>query len=167
MHRSKQFIVASAVLLGLSVTAFAQNEPRDRGRSNPVKAATEALSLTEEQVDQIGELRRERPPRGQNGEELRTWFEERRAKVQAVLTEDQKKKIAELEAARDTMQALAGAAMLGLTEVPLGNRGFAQGRGRNPRGGRNFDTRGRRAQFSGRNRRDSRRGPDRKRRRGR
>ena len=153
MHRTKCFIIICA-LAALSLPAFAQDaSDEDRRRGNPVEAATEALGLSEEQVEKIREIRRERPPRGQNREEARTWSQEQRSKIQAVLTDDQRAKVAELEEAREKMRTLAGAAILGLTDRQGGFRGFEFDR----RDGRGFRDRGRQGDQRFRGRQDSKR----------
>ena len=120
MQHTKQASFTIVAILLAAVAAFAQDGPRDRDRSrvNPVAAATEAFGFTEEQVDKIREIRRERMPRGQSSEERDAWRAEQKAKVEAVLTDEQKAKVVELAEARASMQAYAGAAMLGLVDVP-------------------------------------------------
>ena len=143
MIRNKQAIVVGIAVLGASFTAFGQDGPRDRGRGNPVQAAVEAFGLTEEQVDQIREIRRERPSRDQNQEERRAWRQEQSSRIQSVLTDEQKDKVEEAEAAVSTMRALAGAAVLGLTDVPRPNPRVRRGRAGGPKGGRAFRDAGR------------------------
>ena len=138
MIRNNQAIVVGIAVLGISVTAFGQDSPPNRGRGNPVQAAIEAFGLTEEQVDQIREIRRERPPRDQSREERQAWRQERTSQIQAVLTDEQKENVEEAEAAAAKMRALAGAAFLGLTDVPFPNPGVRGGRARGPSGGRAF-----------------------------
>ena len=143
MIRNKQAIVVGIAVLAATVTAFAQDSPQARGRGNPVQAAIEAFGLTEEQVDQIREIRRERPPRDQSQEERQAWLQERTSKIQAVLTDEQKGKVEEAEAAAAKMRALAGARFLGLTDTARPNPGARGGRARGPRGGRAFRDAGR------------------------
>ena len=152
MHRTKCFIIICA-LAALALPAFAQDASEDRRRGNPVEAATEALGLTDEQVEKIREIRRERRPRGQDREEARTWSQEQRAKIQAVLTDDQRAKVAELEEAREKMRTLAGAAILGLTDRQGAFRGFAP----DTRDGRGFRDRGRQGDQRFRGRQGSKR----------
>lgn len=137
MKHTMQAIAICVALMATSLAAFAQDEATDKegreGRGNPVRAAENALGLTSEQVDQIREIRRARPPRTRDREEIGEWREEQRTKVQGVLDESQKAKLAELEDARNSMRALAGASMLGLLETPWSGRQGARGdRGRNP-----------------------------------
>lgn len=157
MHRTKCFIIICA-LAALALPAFAQDTDADSRRDNPVEAATEALGLTEEQIEQIRDIRRERRPRGQDREEARTWSEEQRSKIQAVLTDDQRAKVAELDEAREKMRTLAGAAILGLTDRQGGFRGFAP----DSRGGRGFRDRGRQGDQRSRGRQGSKRSRDRR-----
>ena len=138
MIQSKQAIVVGIAVLGASITAFGQDGPRNRGRGNPVEAAAEAFGLTDEQVDQIREIRRERPPRNQDQEERQSWRAEQHSKIQAVLTDAQKAKVAEAEAAMAKIRAFAGAVVLGLTDAPRPNPEARSARAGAPRGGRAF-----------------------------
>lgn len=143
MIHTKQAIMIGIAALVASIAAFGQDSRRTRGRGNIMEATVEAFGLTEEQVDKIREIRRERPPRGQSSEESQAWREEQRAKTQGVLTDEQKAKVAELEAARQTMQEYAGAAILGLTSAPGRPSGIRPGRGRGPEGSRRVRSRDR------------------------
>ena len=143
MIHTKQFFVSGIAVLVAAIGAFGQDSERSRGRGNVVEAAVESFGLTEEQVDQIREIRRARPPRGQSREESQAWREEQGTKIQAVLTDEQKAKVAELEAARERMREFAGAAILGLTTAPQPARGFGPGRGRGGNDGRQFRSRDR------------------------
>ncbi len=143
MIQNKQAIVVGIAVLGASITAFGQEGSRDRGRGNPIEAAVEAFGLTTEQVDQIREIRRERPPRDQDREQLQSWRQEQTAKVQAILTDEQRAKVEEAKAAVATMRAFAGAAVLGLTDAPRPNLGARGARARGSRGGRAFRGAGR------------------------
>ena len=158
----KQVALAAIAALAMSTSAFAQDDQRNRGRDrgNAAEAATEAFGFTEEQVDKIREIRRERPPRGQSGEERQAWRAEQQAKVEAVLTDEQKAKIAELNEMREKMRDFAIAARMGL--VDAGGRGRGSARARDPRGGnRARDGRGRRGPSRGRSANRGR-GPDRR-----
>ncbi|MCY4597778.1 MAG: hypothetical protein OXC19_23635 [Bryobacterales bacterium] len=149
MNYTKQTVAVGIGLLALSVTALAQRGPANSGRGNIAEAAVEEFGLTEEQVEQIREIRRERPDRGQSREEFTAWREGQQEKIQALLTDEQTGQIAELTAARDRMRAYAGAAALGLVQPGGGNRGFGAWQGRARQG----DSRSRS--------RSSRRGPSR------
>ena len=153
----KQVTLAVIAVLALSVSAFAQD--RRGGRDSAAEAATEAFGFTEEQVDKIREIRRERPPRGQSEEERETWRADQQAKVDAVLTDEQRAKIAQLNEVREQMREYALAARMGLVEAP--NRGRSV-RGKPSRdGNRARANRGRSGPNRGR--RASRgRGPDRR-----
>ena len=122
MTHAKRTIFATFLLLAVAGTAIAQDEPRRRGPGSAIEAARETLALTDEQVDQIREIRRERPPRNADRDEVREWRDSQNAKLQDVLTADQKAKVQELEAQRQQMRALAGAAILGLAEMERGRR---------------------------------------------
>ena len=116
MEKTKQSALFCAAVLGTSLTAFAQDGPRERAPNrNPVREAAEALALTRDQVNEIREIRRVRPPRHQAREERREWRKQQQSKLQSVLTEDQKDKLADLQAAQGKMRALLGASLLGLT----------------------------------------------------
>ena len=118
MIHSKRVAIGAFLLLAVSATALAQNPQGRRGPgAGAIEAARDTLGLTDEQIDRISEIRRERPPRGQDREESRAWRDDQRAKLQDVLTDDQKSKLAELQEQRRTMHALAGAAILGLAEM--------------------------------------------------
>lgn len=143
MQSTKHIIAAVAGALALGATGLAQEPAQDRGRNNPVDALVESLSLTDEQVDEIRDIRRERPPRDQNRDERAAWRDEQQEKVRDVLTDDQEAQVAEIEEAREKMQMFAGAAILGLTDVPFGNRGFQANRSRAPQGGSGSRFRGR------------------------
>lgn len=131
----KQVATAAIAVLAMSVTAFAQDDQRRRGRDrgDAAEAATEAFGFTEEQMDKIREIRRERPPRGQSGEERQAWRAEQQAKIEAVLTDQQKAKIADLNEMREKMRDYALAARMGL--VDAGGRGRDSARARGSRGG--------------------------------
>ena len=126
----KQVTFAVIAVLALSVSAFAQDDRRGRGRSGAVEAATEAFGFTEEQIDKIREIRRERSPRGQSDEEREAWRTEQQAKVEAVLTDEQKAKIAQLNEVREQMRDFAVAARMGLVETPGRGRSAARSKGR-------------------------------------
>ena len=104
----KQIALAAITAMAMSASAFAQDDQRKRGRDRGAasEAATEAFGFTEEQMDKIREIRRERPPRGQSGEERQAWRAEQQAKVEAVLTDEQKAKIADLNEMREKMRTL-------------------------------------------------------------
>ena len=158
----KQVALTAIAALAMSTSAFAQDDQRKRGgdRGDATEAATEAFGFTEEQMDKIREIRRERPPRGQSGEERQAWSAEQRAKVEAVLTAEQKAKIAELNEMREKMRDFAIAARMGL--VDAGGRGRDSARARDPRGGNRARAgRGRRGPSRGRGANRGR-GPDRR-----
>ncbi len=158
----KQIALAAIAALAMSTSAFAQDDERRRGRDrgDAAEAATEAFGFTEEQLDKIRDIRRERPPRGQSGEEREAWSAEQQAKVEAVLTDEQKAKIAELNELREKMRDFAIAARMGL--VDAGGRGRASARSRGSRGdNRARASRGRRGPSRGRGASRSR-GPDRR-----
>ena len=144
MIHTKQFIAIVIAALVASIAAFGQEDAQDdaheearaRGRGSVIEATVEAFGLTEDQVEQIREIRRERPPRGQSREESQAWREEQRSKIQDLLTDEQKAKVAELEAAREKMREYAGAAILGLTTAQGNRSGIGRDRGRGQKGDR-------------------------------
>ena len=122
----KQLAVAVVAVLALSGAAFAQGQ----GPRGAVAAATESFGFTDEQMEQIRDIRNERAPRDQSREEREAWAAERRSKINAVLTDEQKAKVAQLNEMRAQMRDFAVAARMGLIDAP-GRSGFAAG----PRGG--------------------------------
>ena len=136
MKHTKQAIAITIAVLVASIAAFGQDHPRNRGRTNVMKSTVEAFGLTGEQVDQIREIRSQRPPRNQSREDFQDWRDDQQAKMQDVLTDEQKAKVAEFEAAREKMRAYAGAAFLGLTDAPASPRGMRTGRADSPRASR-------------------------------
>lgn len=166
MNHTKRTVAVGIGLMALSVTAFAQRGPGSSGPGNFAEAAVEEFGLTEEQMEQIREIRRERPDRGQDREEFAAWREGQQEKIQAVLTDEQKGKLAELTAVRDSMRAYAGAAALGLVQ-PEGGRGFGAWQGRARQGGSRWRSRSsqrgssRGTRGDRRDSRSSRRGPSR------
>ncbi len=154
MIHAKRVAFGAFLLLAVSAATHAQDREGRRGPgAGAIEAARDTLGLSDEQMDSIGEIRRARPPRGQNREESRAWRDDQRAKLQDVLTDDQKSKLAELQEQRQTMQALAGAAILGLAEMERQGPGrdgrargfgadrsrFGPGPGWNPRGRGRFN----------------------------
>ncbi len=161
MNHAIRAAIGAAIMLVASGAARAQDQdqPERRGRgASAIDAASDTLGLTDEQVDQIREIRRERPPRGQSREEFQTWNEGQKEKVEGVLNDDQKSKLAELTEAREQMRALAGAAALGLVQGNRGGPSPRVSRSRGNRGRPGFGPRGR--QF-GPDRGRRARGPDR------
>ncbi len=130
--------VGVAIMLAASGLAYAQDqetesaERHERG-ATAINAVRDTLGLSDEQVDRILEIRRERPPRTQSREEFDNWREGQQSKIESILTADQQSKISELIKAREQMQALAGATALGLVQGSRG--GFGPG-ARGPRGKR-------------------------------
>ncbi len=139
MIHTKRVAISAVVLLAANATAFAQDAPQRTGPGTAViDAARDTLGLTGEQIDQIREIRRQRPPRGQERDEYQAWRDDQKSKIQAVLSEDQKTKLAELEEARQKMRALAGAAILGLAETEREGRAAMFDRSRGGRDRRGF-----------------------------
>lgn len=130
----KQLAIAAIAAMAMSGSVFAQDDQGRRGRGGDVtEAATEAFGFTQEQVDKIREIRRDRPPRGQSGDERQAWRAEQQAKIEAVLTDEQRAKIADLNEMREKMRDFAIAARMGL--VDAGGRGRASARATDRRGG--------------------------------
>lgn len=132
MTHKKQAIVVGLAVLATSMAALAQQNQQNPQRRQAIAAAVEALGLTQDQVAQIREIRRERPQEGTQGPELRSWRQGQSAKLQKILTEDQKTKLAEIKAAGPDTPTYAGAVMLGLAQRQGQNRPRGAGR---PAGG--------------------------------
>ena len=143
--RTKQIAPVAALMLAASAGALAQGGPPGPGRggNNAVQVAGEAIGLSEEQMEQIREIRRARPGRGLDQDSMQSWRDEQRAKIQAVLTDEQRAKVAELEDAMEAMRALPGAMMLGLVEAPGRGQRARVSRGSGPGGARGGWNRGR------------------------
>ena len=109
-QRIKQVALAVIAVLALSASAFAHD--RQRGQGGVEKAAAESFGFTEEQVEKIREVRRERAPRGQSDEVCESWRADQQAKVEAVLTNE----------VREQMRDHALAARVGLAEAPNRSR---------------------------------------------
>ncbi len=145
MHVTRA-IIGATVLLAPVWAANAQDQDQTRpersGRdTEAIAAAADTLALSEEQLGRIREIRRERPPRGQSREEAQAWREAQQSKIEDVLTDEQKSRVAELAEVRHQMEALAGATALGLVQGgrngPWANVGKPQGmRDRRGPGGR-------------------------------
>ena len=116
----KQVTLAVIAVLALSASALAHD--RQRGRGGVEEAAAESFGFTEEQVEKIREIRRERAPRGQSDDERESWRADQQAKVEAVLTDEQRAKIARLNEVREQMRDYALAARMGLVEAPNRSR---------------------------------------------
>lgn len=139
MRHTKQSVFVCTAMLAASLTAFARDEPGEHARNaNPTRAAVEALGLTAEQVNEIREIRRDRPPRNQDREERKEWNEQQQLRLQSVLTEDQKAKLADLEAVRAKLRAFIGASFLGLIEGQRPDRESLRQRSKSIRWGRGF-----------------------------
>lgn len=138
MTHAKRAVFGIFLMLAVSVAAIAQDEPRRRGPGSVIEAVQETLALTDEQVDQIREIRRERPPRDIARDGFQEWRDGQNAKIQDVLTAEQKTKLEELEGQRAQMRALAGAAILGLAETERGRQVPRFNRDGNQRNRRGF-----------------------------
>ena len=100
MIHNRQAMIVGAAVLASCVTAFAQQNQQTREeRQEAISAAVEALGLTNDQVAQIREIRRERPAEDLSPQDRRAWRQALNAKSEAVLTDDQRTKVAEMKAA--------------------------------------------------------------------
>ena len=139
INKIKQFIFAGIVMAGLPLLVMAQEESKGKkGEGTRMEALQMELGLTDEQVSQMMELRSSMSPRGKARSEFLEQRDENRAKMQELLTDEQKEKLADLQPSPQRMRAAGQAMMLGLTEVPGQGRGsrFAnRGRGRQMRPG--------------------------------
>lgn len=106
--------VLAISLAALSTAAFAQNNPTAAQRREAISVAVEAIGLDRDQVAKIREIRRERPPEGADNPTRRTWRQGRIAKLEALLSDDQKAKVTEIKAAGADSKAFEGAVLLGL-----------------------------------------------------
>ena len=137
MFRAMQAVAIGMVALSTAMTAFAQDGQRQRNRVRAsVEAARDALGLTTEQIDRILEIRRERPARGQSWEQIDAWRESQLARVQSVLSADQKARLAEFGEGGERAFAAMGAVVLGLTRVSRAPRTAGAGRAGAGRGRR-------------------------------
>lgn len=145
MTQTTRCIAVILTVLGASVAALGQEAPARPGDGSPFRAAIDALDLTDEQVAQIREIRRERPDRDKDQEERTAARDGQRARIQEVLTEEQRAKVGELESAGEQMRAYMGAVLLGLAEAPGRRGGFGAFQDRGRRDGRQMrsDRRGR------------------------
>ena len=124
MIHNKQAVIVGAAVLAASLTAFAQqNQQRqpNQERQAAIRAAVQALSLSQDQIAQIREIRRERAAEGLDRQARRAWRSAQGAKLQKVLTEDQTKKLAEINAAGTESPEYNGAVFLGLATRQGGN----------------------------------------------
>ena len=131
IHKKQAIVVCVAVLVTSLVALAQQNQPNPQ-RQQAIAAATTALGLNQDQVAQIREIRRERPEEGTDRQALRAWRQGQSAKLQEILTEDQKAKLVEIKAAGPDTREYAGAVILGLAPRQGPNR--APGAGRPARG---------------------------------
>ena len=122
IHR-KQAIIVGVAVLATSLAAFAQQNQPNPERRQAVSAAVSALGLTQDQVAQIREIRQQRLEEGADPQARRAWRQGQSAKLQEVLTDDQKAKLAEIKAAGPDTPAHAGAVLLGLAPRQGQNRG--------------------------------------------
>ena len=120
IHR-KQIIIVTIALMVASVAAFGQANPKAAERRAAIEAAVEAIGLNADQVAQIREIRRDRPPEGTQGQARREWRAGITAKLMAVLTADQKTKLNEVKTTGPDGKGFAGAVLLGLAQRPRQN----------------------------------------------
>ncbi len=116
-------------LAAMSTAAFAQNNPKAAQRREAISIAVEAIGLDQDQVAKIREIRRERPPEGADNATRRTWRQEQTAKLEALLSDDQKAKVANIRAAGADSKAFEGTALLGLATRQGQNRRGSGGGG--------------------------------------
>ncbi len=134
MIRPHSIIFAIAAPLIVATVVSAQDEPGTSGATlAQIDTAREALDLSEQQIEQIREIRSARPPRGQSREELQAWREDQQARVADLLTAEQRSELAEIEASRQQLRDLLGASMLSLAQVDREDRQDRVERSRAPR----------------------------------
>ena len=123
MIRAYSALFAIAALLVVAMAASAQVRLHSSEDSiDLIDNARETLGLSDEQVDQIREIRSTQPPEDLSRDELRAWHEKRQAQVADLLTADQKSKLAEIEASRQQLRALLGSSMLSLDQAKREDR---------------------------------------------
>lgn len=123
MIRAYSILFAIATLLVVATAASAQVSLQASEDSlDLIDNARETLGLSDEQVDQIREIRSTQPPEDLSRDELRAWHEKRQAQVADLLTADQKSKLAEIEASRQQLRALLGSSMLSLDQAKREDR---------------------------------------------
>ena len=134
MIRPHSTIFATAALLIVVTAGSAQDRP-SASETNlaQIDSAKEALDLSEQQIEQIREIRSARPPRGQSREELQAWREDQQAQIADLLAAEQRSELAEIEASRQQLRALLGASMLSLAQVEREDRQDRAERLRAPR----------------------------------
>ena len=117
-------ILVGATLLTVTLTAFAQqnkqNQRSPEERREAMAAAVKAVGLSQDQMAKIREIRRMRPPEGTTGRDRREWVAGRLAKIQAVLTDDQKAKVGAIQEAGES-QEHEGVILLGLARRQRAN----------------------------------------------
>lgn len=114
-HRN-HFIIIAISLTVASVAAFGQANEKAQQRRAAIMEAVEAIGLGQDQVAQIREIRRERPPEGTAGAERRAWRQEISKKLMAVLTDEQTEKLNEVRAMAADSKVREGAVLLGLAQ---------------------------------------------------
>lgn len=123
MIRAYSFVFAIAALLVVATAASAQVSLHSSEDSlDLIDNAKETLGLSEEQVDQIREIRSTEPPKDLSRDELRAWHENQQAQVADLLNADQKAKLAEIEASRQQLRALLGSSMLSIDQTKREDR---------------------------------------------
>ncbi len=121
MSRYHRVVVVGVALMLTATIAWTQNNPSAQERREAISAAVTAVGLSPDQVAAIREIRRQRPPEDADQRARRAWRQGQLAKVQAILTDDQKAKVAELQAGSADAKELDGAVRLGLTTRPRQN----------------------------------------------
>ena len=123
MIRLHRIIFAIGMVLLLAMVASAQVSLHPSEEIlDQIDGATEALGLSDQQVEQIREIQSVRPPQGLSREELRAWRDDQQAQVADLLTADQKSKLAEIEASRQQLRELLGSSMLSLAQTEREDR---------------------------------------------
>ena len=133
MIRPHSIIFAIAAPLIVATVVSAQDEPGTSGGTlAQIDTAREALGLSEQQIEQIREIRSAAASRPEPGE-LQAWREDQQARVADLLTAEQRSELAEIEASRQQLRDLLGASMLSLAQVEREDRQDRVERSRAPR----------------------------------
>lgn len=121
MYR-RSVLVLGVTVMAPSVATLAQQAKQNPERRENILAAVRALGLSQGQVAQIREIRRERASEELDGRQRRAWRQGQAAKLLRVLTEEQKPKLAEIKAAGSDSPEFMGAESLGLLQRRRQNR---------------------------------------------
>lgn len=115
MHR-RTVLVLGITVMAPSMATLAQQAKQNPQRRENILAVVRALGLSQGQVAQIREIRRQRASEELDGPQRRAWRQGQAAKMLKVLTEEQKPKLAEIKVAGLDAPEFMGAESLGLLQ---------------------------------------------------